>query len=679
MDEIILENQSQIYLASTTPLTAPRKLKTSLKILPNPNELQDLSHIRLTQLKQIGEEIGIPSSLLPNREALINFIEEWMKDTHFNDYLTKENVRAHQKEIAERRLSNYLNSLEHSQLLDIQSLITYPRKIGAKEREPLMKAIEKWMSAYGFLENFLRTKKIDLKELKNWNEFLITSGGEYESLTEREKSKRLKQDVDDIISFHRDPIEELIQERREAPKLTVPSPEVKESIKKELYNPYYEQKKQIQRELDELRTNPETKFLYLDFKPKTYEEFQQQIRQADNTILPYMIKKLNQVNAIDIKGITEGQRELLFEGLKDWLEKIGKTPVLDRYLIKYRVGGKWYSRKLSDVYLQLFDNFSKQNFIYTIQKDFTKDESSPKDPEIIVKCFDAIVLYKIKRGPEDRTISKYQQDLETQREIQEELEWYKEELDQMNQPEEGLPIKQPENFKDYDNKLRRLIHSSNNTDKLPDSEMDTYLTVSEKKEYKSRTNGFFEFCLDEKFKEHKQLIAELKKLQIFTQIIQWVPLTNKQGKTSFKRKPIKELNDCCFVYALQQSGKFTEGELNKIRMRIENRYLPLTKLEEIAKEFDIHLTIRDIDDQAKTNKTHKPEYNKQGKIDITLNGYRNHYFLDIPHTSLTYYYINSIPIRSPDEFDKVVEGGRTRRGYKEKHFISSHHLVRKLL
>ena len=36
---------------------------------------------------------------------------------------------------------------------------------------------------------------------------------------------------------------------------------------------------------------------------------------------------------------------------------------------------------------------------------------------------------------------------------------------------------------------------------------------------------------------------------------------------------IKELNDCCFIYVLKQTGKFSEDELNLMRLRIITHYL----------------------------------------------------------------------------------------------------------
>ena len=36
---------------------------------------------------------------------------------------------------------------------------------------------------------------------------------------------------------------------------------------------------------------------------------------------------------------------------------------------------------------------------------------------------------------------------------------------------------------------------------------------------------------------------------------------------------IKELNDCCFIYVLKQTDKFSEDELNLMRLRIITHYL----------------------------------------------------------------------------------------------------------
>lgn len=40
-----------------------------------------------------------------------------------------------------------------------------------------------------------------------------------------------------------------------------------------------------------------------------------------------------------------------------------------------------------------------------------------------------------------------------------------------------------------------------------------------------------------------------------------------------KGKQRKKLDDCCFVYALEQTGCYDKVTLDKIRLRIQNGYL----------------------------------------------------------------------------------------------------------
>ena len=59
-----------------------------------------------------------------------------------------------------------------------------------------------------------------------------------------------------------------------------------------------------------------------------------------------------------------------------------------------------------------------------------------------------------------------------------------------------------------------------------------------------------------------------------------------------------ELDDCCFIYAVKQTGKFTYEQLNLIRMRIHSRYLSNSSIDEIAKEFKFKVNVNRIDLEA---------------------------------------------------------------------------------
>ena len=70
------------------------------------------------------------------------------------------------------------------------------------------------------------------------------------------------------------------------------------------------------------------------------------------------------------------------------------------------------------------------------------------------------------------------------------------------------------------------------------------------------------------------VIDYLKRLQIFDTLTEQIP-------PMVRRTQRKELNDCCFIYALQQTGEYTEEELNRIRLRINSRYLTHSSIEHL--------------------------------------------------------------------------------------------------
>ena len=45
---------------------------------------------------------------------------------------------------------------------------------------------------------------------------------------------------------------------------------------------------------------------------------------------------------------------------------------------------------------------------------------------------------------------------------------------------------------------------------------------------------------------------------------------------------VKNYDDCCLIYALKQSGKFDENELNLMRLRIKRNYLSQADLKNLC-------------------------------------------------------------------------------------------------
>ena len=62
----------------------------------------------------------------------------------------------------------------------------------------------------------------------------------------------------------------------------------------------------------------------------------------------------------------------------------------------------------------------------------------------------------------------------------------------------------------------------------------------------------------------------------------------------------KELNDCCFIYALKQTGKFSKDELNLMRLRIKTRYLSQGNIKNIFDEFKNKINISKTNENSET-------------------------------------------------------------------------------
>ena len=123
----------------------------------------------------------------------------------------------------------------------------------------------------------------------------------------------------------------------------------------------------------------------------------------------------------------------------------------------------------------------------------------------------------------------------------------------------------------------------------------------------------------------------------------------------------KELNDCCFIYALKQTGKFTEEELNVMRLRIKSRYLSQGNIKKICDEFKIKIIIFKINDDTECkNKKRKVINNDHNFIGyenatpdrtFTFCLYEDHYYL-YERTPFTTDYINNIDIAPIDATNK---------------------------
>ena len=173
---------------------------------------------------------------------------------------------------------------------------------------------------------------------------------------------------------------------------------------------------------------------------------------------------------------------------------------------------------------------------------------------------------------------------------------------------------------------------------------------------------------------------DLTKYQIFDKL---VDDENKQRK---------ELNDCCFIYALVQSGQFNEDELNKIRLRINNRSQHQKHLDKICTEFEIHAKVNELNEEmvrnSRKSRTNDKRYlgisENGAKYVLELNNYKNHYFIEEPTKVSTSYfehkYVNGENVDSSN-IEKTWNASK-KKWYvdnKSNRFIRSGKLVMELM
>ncbi|MBQ7105867.1 MAG: hypothetical protein IJN90_08425, partial [Bacilli bacterium] len=188
--------------------------------------------------------------------------------------------------------------------------------------------------------------------------------------------------------------------------------------------------------------------------------------------------------------------------------------------------------------------------------------------------------------------------------------------------------------------------------------------INDKQKYKSHNGGFFKYC---SVNLPEQLTKDLYRYQIFDK------LTDDKGKQR------KELNDCCFIYALQQTGEYSESDLNKMRLRIKNRILHNKHITEICEEFKIFIKLNYIDEEVKHRKKSRLNYigckEKDAIHKHKFNLFENHYFIE-ERTRYSSYYINNIDKLPIDKYN-IRELPNKKARDKELIMISK--LIRTLL
>ena len=104
--------------------------------------------------------------------------------------------------------------------------------------------------------------------------------------------------------------------------------------------------------------------------------------------------------------------------------------------------------------------------------------------------------------------------------------------------------------------------------------------------------SFFKYLTTDKVP--KRVVEYLQRLQIFDSLV----YKDKHNK----EKQREELNDCCFIYALKQTGNYSEEMLNQMRLRINNRYLSQSSINQLCEEFKLHIRLTYLDESAKYKK-----------------------------------------------------------------------------
>ena len=194
--------------------------------------------------------------------------------------------------------------------------------------------------------------------------------------------------------------------------------------------------------------------------------------------------------------------------------------------------------------------------------------------------------------------------------------------------------------------------------------------------YKDRGGDFFKYIVQDVTPGLKKYLT---RLQIFDSLV-------------VDNKVRKELNDCCFVYALKQSN-VPEDVVNKIKLAINSRYLSPNKIHTLCDDNLIHCKVTYIDESQGINACHKLKVcvngkyvnylganEKKAKYQVNLACYEEHFFIE-ETTPFSPYFIdhyNEI-CKSPEDEDRFYnkrhDGDHWR---KSKSFAKSSHVVRAL-
>lgn len=372
---------------------------------------------------------------------------------------------------------------------------------------------------------------------------------------------------------------------------------------------------------------------------KTFKEFIEASKYQEDIIDGLMESLESTPNKwlLSFEELNNEGRHLLFPRLKQFFKDfIDPLPATEQYKFAFNVNGQWYSKPFTpELYNQLMENFHEENLIFNLDDrppEYFYEKGSMKLPEW--SLFSAISIEPVKQKKTNDRGGKFFPYVTTE--------------------------DVPQVLIDY---LKRLQIF----DKLTDDE----LTKHEDEKFIKK--GYYYDKYEEEMMEDYDYIPEVNK---------------------YKYTQRKELDDCCFIYALQQTGCYDEGTLNKIRLRINNRYLSQSSVDDLCKEFKIHIKLTYIDENCEgKNKKKTIESAKGGNRKSymgikeaepnrthNMNIFEKHYFLE-EMTQFSNYYIKHLRevIKLKDSDIYINKEWNKDHYRKTRCFIKSGNLVRELM
>lgn len=152
----------------------------------------------------------------------------------------------------------------------------------------------------------------------------------------------------------------------------------------------------------------------------------------------------------------------------------------------------------------------------------------------------------------------------------------------------------------------------------------------------------------------------------------------------------------CAMFALEQSGLFTDNEVHQMSLLCNKRLIPMRKLEEICAAFNFNIELRKFTSQSGSHKSHVYTVGpKEATRHVSLGLVKQHVFLNDKHVPITSYYLSNykridswyrenMPEECYADRTKVRQLNESERrvvlaNNDEARYLSSFDLVRKLV